>query len=380
MNLSENLKTIFGDVNFSESVIDKIIYSNDASQNSSKTSYVVWPTNIEQLHKLISLCKRTNISLNVRGSGSSKSGGSLSNNSIIVDMSKMRNIIELKHDSVLVEAGLPLSVLNQLTNNKFPFIPYNHLSSTIGGMLATNALSLKAMEHNRIMDWVKEVEILTGNGMLVKLKDEAVSHVIGMEGLTGIIIKVRLKLSELVESSIDMMQFNTITALVNELQMLKQNPEVINIEYLSNQCSSLMGLEDKHILMVEYNNDSGELKDIKKLWGQRLKLPKLLKQQNYKLVEDVTIKDYAKFLYWLWKNNVPCYGPIGVNTFFPTFKENLMLEQMKSFIKNLNGNLGSVFGYGYAKKEYINKEKRLRIMSLKAYYDPKNIMGRGKLI
>jgi len=109
----------------------------------------------------------------------------------------------------------------------------------------------------------------------------------------------------------------------------------------------------------------------------------LLWQKRYTVFEDPWIPDteIAKFLNHLRKGNIPCYGHIGINLFHPAFKENSRsIEETKSIVKSLCGRFGNEYGFGAIKKEYISPELVKRIHALKAYYDPKNIMNRGKLV
>lgn len=383
MTLADSLQKIFGNVNFSDKDRDRLVYSSDASSHSGYASFIVWPTSVEELHKLVLLCKRSSATLVPRGAGTSLTGASVPNNSIVVDMTKMRNILEIKDDYAVVEAGVPLSELNRELRYKFfPVQPESKSSCSIGGMIATNAVGLKPLQFGRMEDWVESLTVIDGSGMPLEIKGEAVKHFCGAEGNTGIIIKAKLKLLKKDENkSSSLLQFNTITAMYDKVKELRSDPDILNIEFVDEYCSSLLGLEGMH-LIVEFRGDKGQHKgkDSEDLWAKRESLLKLVRGEKYYHMQDVQVEEADKFLNWLRKNSIPSYGAIGLNMFNVLFKDDRLVPEMKNVLKILKGKLGVKFGYGVLKKEYFNKDDAKRLHALKAHYDPKNMMNRGKLI
>ena len=63
MSLAESLKSIVGEVNASDSELDRAVYATDASRKKGKCEAVAWPSDLEQVHKLVMLARRSNIPL-----------------------------------------------------------------------------------------------------------------------------------------------------------------------------------------------------------------------------------------------------------------------------------------------------------------------------
>ncbi|MBU4456549.1 MAG: FAD-binding oxidoreductase [Nanoarchaeota archaeon] len=338
MTLSASLEKIFGPINFSDKDRDRLVYSHDASDHSGYPSFIVWPTSVEEIHKLILLCKRSNATLVPRGAGTSLTGASVPNESIVVDMSKMRKVLEIKDDYIVVEAGVPLADLNrELKYKYFPIQPESKASCTVGGMIATNAVGLKPMEYGRMEDWVESLTVIDGNGMPLEIKGDAVKHFCGAEGNTGIVLKAKLKLLKKEENrSSKLLQFNTITAMYDQIKKLRYDPDILNIEFMDEFCSSLLGFEDKLYVIAEFRGDKGEYKgkDSEDLWLKRETLLKLVRGEKYFQMEDVQVEEGDKFLHWLRKNRIPSYGAIGLNMFNVLFKEDRLVSEMKNVLQH----------------------------------------------
>lgn len=384
MTMIDALKDMFGAVNFSDSELDKKIYARDASGAEGEVLGVVHPTSMEDVYKIVNFCKRNNVPLVPRGAGTGLSGGCLPNNSLVVDMSKMRRITEIGDTYVIAEAGVVLETLNKALKQRiFPIQPESRPACTIGGMIATNAYGIRVKEYGKTADWVEELVVIDGNGMCLTLKGPAVLHFCGTEGTTGIIVRAKLRLlAEQVQKSVSLLSFNTFAAMEEKIAELKNDPAVRNMEFLNEYCSALIGFEEKNHLIVEYEGTNGSLKEeeAKEVWEAREKLPRLLRQRHFSRTEDAYVPDYVKFLYWMGKNHVPCYGHIGVSVFHPVLKDEATALELERVLKSVGGKLGAKYGYGLMKKEHLGKEDAKRLHALKANYDPKNIMNRGKVI
>jgi len=385
MALAESFRAIVGDVNVSESEMDKLVYSSDASRHKGNTELIVWPCSVEQVHKIVMLARRGNVSLMPRGAGTGM-GNAVPDNDVVIDVSKLNNILSISEEFVEAEAGVALQNLNKAIGSKFfPIQPESKKACTIGGMIASNAIGVKAMEFGRMANWVEEVTIVDGSGMCLKLKGDALKHVVGMEGTTGIIVSAKLKILDREDQkSISMLSFNTLTAMQEKLEELRNNPAVRNIEFLDDLCSEILGFAPKLHFIVEYEGSEGTLKEAeaREVWAARENLPFMLGQKRHLVADDLLLpfESLPKFLHLLRKDNVPCYGPIGIGIVYPVFREDSsMIERFRGLYKQFGAKLGVKYGHG-RRKHTVSEEKAKRVIELKAHYDAKNLFSRGKLI
>ncbi|MBU2638183.1 MAG: FAD-binding oxidoreductase [Nanoarchaeota archaeon] len=364
MTLIESLKAIVGEVNASEAELDRIAYGNAKA--------VVWPSNAEEVHKIVMLARRAGVPITARGAGV----GLRFANDIIVDMSKMNSVITVANDYVEAEAGVLLDDVNKLLKGKvFPVQPESAKACSIGGMIAANALGIKAMEFGKTGKWVEEVKMVDGNGICLTLKGDALRHVVGLRGATGIILSAKLRLSDAVERTAELLKFNTLTAMQEKLDELKNDADVRNIEFMDEISSSLLGFGMASHLIVDYAGDKGMLKgaEAKEAWDARKQLPFVLGQKRYLNAHELQmpLESITRFLNLLRKDEVPCYGPIGLGVLCPVFRDDSSFASRTDYVYRQ---------FNAKKRKTSNPETEKRVLELKAHYDPKNILSRGKFI
>ncbi len=379
------VKEIFSENGFSDEDIDKIIYCRDSFMKEGDCYGVVFPTSAMQIHDLIRYANRRNLPLTIRGGATNSVGGCVPHKSLVVDMAKMNKVLKVGEDYVIVEAGVNIYALNKFLGEKeVPIRPYNYQNHTIGGMIATNVRDFKNLERNRISDWLIEIEFIDGSGKYIKAKRDILKNVYGQEGLSGIIVCIKLKIRKKEKTTIKILKFPTITSLINEVPKLKNNPNVVALEYFCDFSSELLELGEGCHIFVEFSNASGNIEeDVNEVWKMRKRLPYFWVMNRYVETLDVQIpyEKIGQFLYWMRKNKIPCYGHLGNNEFYLCFKkDSKRIDEARQFINVMNGKIGKMFGIGIKNKDQISESQKQRLLVLKAQYDPKNILNRGVMI
>lgn len=375
-------------ITYSDSPTDQFLYARDGSDIEGVCTGVAWPTTKEEISELI-LYGRKGTPITIRGSGMSKNGGCVPTKSLVLDMSRLTKILDIGHDHVTVEAGIPLAELQRELKKRhlfFPIKPLDHTTCTIGGMIATNTLGLYTA-YRRMEDWVLELEVIDGTGRKVKVPPAQRNTVLGKEGTTGVIYAAKLRvLPEPMERTVSIFKFNTITALMDKVLILDKNPAVLSIEFLDEPCSSLVGLGPTYHAIIEYANNLGMIKDpeeIQKIDDLKERLHHLLITKKYTHKEDpkIPLAQTAQFLYWLQKNSIPCFGHLKHRILHPCLRErSLLLPELYHVIKTVKGELGGEYGIGRKRKPFLSADKKAEYQSLKNQFDPYNVLNRGVLI
>jgi len=383
------LADIFPKNRMSLNEIDKTIYARDASEYEGVCKAVVWPKTFEEVHQLVHYARRASDILTVRGAGTSFFGGCVPANSIVVDMSKMNQIVEVGSDYVVVEAGMVLDDLNkELKKMKkfFPIVPLESEVCTIGGMLATNCLGLETY-YGKMQDWILEIKAVDGTAKVLDLGTGGARSFIGTEGIMGIVCRVKLKvLTKPMIKTVSIFKFNTLRALFEKIKEMENDQNVLEIYYLDEFCSNLIELGGEMHLIVEYKDESGLINnrdEINKINEMKRSLQHILVNRRYGLKEDVKVsmENMSKFLYWLRKNNVPSFGYLKMGIIHPCFRDYSKLpEEMYQIVKRLNGELKGDYPMGIKKKMHIPKKVQEQLEVLKNQYDPARIFNRGVLI
>ncbi len=376
-------ENLVGKENVSDEIVDREVYGTDASQIKGKCDKVIWATEVKHLHQIVLYAKRNKLNIVPRGAGTNLVGATVPDNSIVIDFSKMNNILALTSNYVVVEPGVVLDDLNIVLRDKFfPIQPEDSATCTIGGMVGINSTGFYEKKYGRMKDWVLEVEMIDGNGRL-KTYD---NKVVGKEGILGLITKVKLKIIDRVnDRSLNVFKFEKLTDVFNKVSELKKNEEVNAIEFIDSIAARLIGLEDKYYLIIEYIGLEGSIRDyneINRLWYIRKKVFHKLASNGFIYLEDPLIpyENLAEFLFYLEDKGIPCYGPIGVNVLYPCFLNREDIKDMYDLVLKLRGVVGARQGIGLLKKNYLNEVTKDELKSLKEQMDPLYIMNRGKVI
>lgn len=369
-------KRNIGEEYVSEEDAAKAVYNSDASQIEGKTVLVVRPGNAKEVHQIILFVKRNHANIVIRGGGTGLVGGAVPENSVVMDLSRMNKILSQGIDFVVVEPGIILEDLNnQLEDKHFPVIPASYKSCTIGGMIATNAVGMRAVKYGKTGNWVREVEIIDGDG---RIRRADLNNVIGKEGITGIIISAKLRIiNKPKKRKVEMFEFDYLQEVMFKL---KEFEDVSAVEFINKEAAVLAGLEeDKYYLIVEKEDEEegGE-----EYWKIREDLYPKLASKGYSIIEDpkISLANMEKFLKWLDENKIPAFGHINVGIIHPCFENEDKLEEMYDLVSDLGGEVSGEHGIGIKKKRFVSKEFKEKIKNLKIKYDVNNVLNRGKLI
>jgi len=376
-------ENLVGKENVSDEIVDREVYSTDASQIKGKCDKIIWATEVKHLHQIVLYAKRNKLDLIARGAGTNLVGSCVPDNSIVIDFSKMNKIIALTSNYVVVEPGVILDDLNSVLRDKFfPIQPEDSTSCTIGGMIGINSTGFYEKKYGRMKDWVLEVEMIDGNGRLKKYGNE----IVGKEGILGLITSVKLKITDKInERSMNVLKYDKLNDVLNKVNELKSNQEVIAIEFINLDAAKLAGLEERYYLIVEYLGFEGGVRDLNemgRLWHIRKKIFHKLASNSYVYLEDPLIpqENLAEFLYYLETKKIPCYGPIGTNVLYPCFSNRDEIKELYDTVLKLRGVIGSRQGIGLLKKNYLNEVMKEELRNLKEQMDPMHIMNKGKVI
>ncbi len=179
----KDLEDIVGKDFVSNKAEDLYIYSQDPGASLPRpVDFVVIPSTVDEIQKLVRLANEHNIPLVPLGGGLTLSGLVIPvNGGIVVDMKRMNKIIEINELSkyALIEAGVTsgqlLSHLNENFPNLQPPIPDAPPSATIAGNVLIHGsgyLSQKYGDHGAM---INGLEVVLPDGEVCKLGSCAVS-------------------------------------------------------------------------------------------------------------------------------------------------------------------------------------------------------------
>ena len=145
-------------------------YSVDASSYQIKPKLVVIPKTINDIISIVKFAKKNNLSVTTRGSGTGLVGNSL-NSGIILDM-KNFDSLKITDSYAVVGPGISKGLFDEKLSNKTKFFPPNPSIGpfcSIGGMIGNNASGSRTLKYGSVIDNLKEITFVDGNGRLVNL-------------------------------------------------------------------------------------------------------------------------------------------------------------------------------------------------------------------
>ena len=180
-----------------------------------------------------------------------------------------------------------------------------------------------------------------------------------------------------------MYEFNDIQSMITKVNELKQDSDAVAVEYINSVAAGMAGLKSKDYLLVKYAGTKGNLEHSKaeQLWKARENMYSILVENKYDVIEDPLIeKDMDKFIDWINKQYVPCFGHIAFGVMHPHFQNEEDRERMVTAVQEIGGKLAGEHGIGILKKKNAPFILVQRIKELKSKYDPNNILNKGKVI
>lgn len=385
------LQAIFRSSQISTSTEDRLVYSRDASRLEGECLAVVFPTHCEQVAALVDWAGHEEVDLVPRGAGTGLCGGAVPQRSVVVDLSRFTQLglVDVERRTVSVGAGVALGNLNRqmaVHDLSLPVIPGSHRAATIGGMIATNAAGLHAVRYGRMGEWVTSLTLVDGLGNVEQIKGDALDAVVGREGVTGFVVEATLRLAPRpAERTLSLQAFDDESALLRQRDRWLREREVTALEHLNRHAARAIGWEARPHLLVEFDGPGGETSDATRmaaLWKARDGLYPILAQSGHPVIEDPQADGdgLGALLAWLDGEGIPAFGHLGVGIVHPCFRvKDERLATLYERVAGWGGRVSGEHGIGLKKKAWVDAAFRAEIETLKATYDPLNIINRGKL-
>lgn len=362
-------------------------YQSDASRLKGKIKGVIHPKSINEIKTAV----LKNPKITIRGAGTGLAGGAVPQGDVVLDLSKLKGVgkFDEKKKTIEAEAGVILDDLQDFLKKfglEFPVKPSSHEVATIGGMIATNAIGNRGVKYGKTSNWVRWVDIIDSAGRLERKTITEMSDYVGMEGISGIIVRACLKLNNIRERSASIIRLKNLEEVEDVVRKLKRRQNVSMIEFLDKIVSKGVGFGEGYHLIVEYEGDEGSLKgsEYRKIIGMRDEVYPFVAGEGYTRIEDpkIMINKFPKLMRWLEARSIPIFGHIGVGILHPCFNTNQekLIPDMIKLVKRLGGQVSGEHGIGILKRKFVEINDQKIIRNIKKRTDPLNKFNTGKII
>ncbi len=209
-NIKQALRTIVGEENMTDQLIDMVSYSYDSSEHSHRPDCAVWATTTEQVSEILKLANEHKIPVIPRGAGTGLSGMAVPvKGGIVLDLNRMNQIVNISIEDryAVVQPGVVYADLDKALAPSgfcFPPDPGSGTVCTLGGNVATNAGGVKGAKYGTTRDYVLGLEVVLADGRVMRTGSSTIKCVsgydltrllVGSEGTLGIVTEITLKIN-----------------------------------------------------------------------------------------------------------------------------------------------------------------------------------------
>ncbi len=207
--IKQAIVDIVGTSNFTDSLIDLVSYSYDASDHEQRPDAAVWPAKTEDVSKILQVANTYHFPIIPRGAGTGLAGAVVPiHGGLILDMCRMNKILDIRIADRLVRVQ-PGVVYDDLQNALapsgfcFPPDPASGSVCTLGGNVATNAGGIRGAKYGVTRDYVLSLVIVLPNGRILRTGTDCMKSssgldltrlFVGSEGTLGVITEITLKI------------------------------------------------------------------------------------------------------------------------------------------------------------------------------------------
>jgi cytokinin dehydrogenase len=161
---------------------------------------VLRPASVDDIVRIVDFARKRDLTIAVRGQGHSGYGQAQSRAGIVVDSSTLARIHRISSDEAVVDPGVLLRtlVLTGAAQGVTPPALPDYQGLSVGGVLSLGGFDGGPMPHGAMIDNVRELRVVTGEGDLVTCsptrRRRLFRAVLGGLGQCGVIVRATLRM------------------------------------------------------------------------------------------------------------------------------------------------------------------------------------------
>ncbi len=175
----------------------------EAQLQDKRGDLAVFPTTEAEVLQIAQICVTNKIPLTVRGAGTGNYGQCIPlQGGIILDTSKMNQIISLQPGSACVQPGVKMAAFDKQAREigwELRMAPSTYRTATIGGFIGGGSVGMGSVNYGQISDRgnLRRVRLVTMEEQprVIELKGDQVQTVLHAYGTTGIITELEISLA-----------------------------------------------------------------------------------------------------------------------------------------------------------------------------------------
>lgn len=232
---------------------------------------VVIAKSYEDIETVLQLAYDEQIPVTVRGAGTGNYGQAVPlSGGIVLDMSKLNEVVELGKGYAIVQAGVRLASLEKLARlqvQELRIYPSTYVTATVGGFVCGGSGGIGSITWGNLWDDnVLEAKVFTleQQPKLLTVSGEELAQYIHSYGTTGILIEIKLALAPMQQWEQCIVQFATMAAAMKFSEQLSLDPTVMKrlVSVMEAPITSFISPlkkildESKAFVIIEVSTDS----------------------------------------------------------------------------------------------------------------------------
>jgi FAD/FMN-containing dehydrogenase len=190
--------------------LDGVLLTDPASRRLAADDYghfvhhepaaVLRPASVQDIVRVVCFAREREIRISMRGQAHSGYGQSQSHCGIVIDSSTLARIRSIRPDESVVDAGVLWRTLIGAAAEQgvTPPVLTDYQGLSVGGTLSLGGIDSGPMRHGAIIDNVRELQVVTGEGDLLTCsptrRQRLFRSVLGGLGQCGIIVRATLRM------------------------------------------------------------------------------------------------------------------------------------------------------------------------------------------
>jgi FAD/FMN-containing dehydrogenase len=161
---------------------------------------VLRPASVADVVRMTAFAHEHRIKIVTRGQGHSQYGQTLTDGGIVIDSSTLNAVSVIDATTVSAQPGATWNDVTRATlaRQLTPPAMGNTMTLSVGGILSAGGISNRSHDFGAVVDTVKELDVVTGDGRLVTCSErherELFEMILGGMGQCGLIVGTRIRL------------------------------------------------------------------------------------------------------------------------------------------------------------------------------------------
>lgn len=261
---------------------DHVDFLHDESRREGRAEKIAFPKSTEEVREALAIAAEHDWPVTMQGGRTGITGGCVPDGGLILNLSRMNAIGDIKGDRMIVQPGALLADIRAAIKGSGLFFPSDLTETTasIGGMVANNASGARSFRYGSVRPWIQAVEVVVANGEAVLVERgvhkadgfafklgsvsgvlpelampdvktaagyfvqpdmDLVDLFIGSEGTLGVVTEITLQLKPVPNQMIGLTAFYASEAEALQLvRFLRGNSDPVAIEFFDSHALNLL--------------------------------------------------------------------------------------------------------------------------------------------